>query len=210
MNYLENVRSDYIGTLKQHEPYWYWEKYYKDKFVFSIVQNPFKRAVTIWKYRTMLVDAFGDIMGTTAETIKKIKRIPFENWYKDQNYEEMNDVAQLINATMMTHIVAGDGLYENEIDESLSKLHWHFQSPQSHFLKDKDGNLAVNFFKIEEGFSPIELKIKVKINRVLNRQPPYDFRLYYKKKSIELIRELYYEDFINFNYPLDFPSDKHN
>lgn len=38
------------GYLYMHNPYSYWEDHIPDRWVFSLVRNPFSRAVSLWKF----------------------------------------------------------------------------------------------------------------------------------------------------------------
>lgn len=61
-NYIQTENSDIIGEM-MHNPYVYWKNILKDRWVFSIIRNPFSRAVSLWKYCNEKRPAFRENFG---------------------------------------------------------------------------------------------------------------------------------------------------
>jgi hypothetical protein len=157
--YEENIN----GWLKMHQPYWYWEEIIpelKDRWVFSTVRNPYKRAVSLWKYTTQDMQEYANYL----------KGVSFKNFW-DLN---IKDIAPL--------------------------LKYNIRSTQCEFLSSIEGDMVPNIFRIEDQLDGIEKNLEININQKLNMARTYNYKTYYNKESLELINDIFEEDFLQFGY----------
>jgi hypothetical protein len=154
-----------VGYVYMHNPYSYWEYALQNKWVFSIVRNPFSRAVSLWKFCNE----------------KK------ENFKKKFGYVEFYD------------------FYINTSLKTLEGLTWGLHTPQHDFIKNKNGEIAVDVFKMENELHLLEEKLNFRfINTRYNSFEKYDYKTIYKdNKNKRIVQEMYESDFVAFNYDID-------
>lgn len=76
--------NDKITTETMHNPYLYWSDIIKGLWIFSIVRNPFSRAVSLWKYCNEQRPAFQENFGYhdfyKFYTSKELKQWKGKTW----------------------------------------------------------------------------------------------------------------------------------
>lgn len=77
-------------------------------------------------------------------------------------------------------------------------------STQSYYLKDKNNNMALNKIYRFENLKELEKDLNITLPKInIGKYSTEDYKNAYTKENISLVQEIYYEDFINFNYALD-------
>jgi hypothetical protein len=78
------------------------------------------------------------------------------------------------------------------------------KSTQSWFLRDKDNNISVNKIYKFENLQELENDLNIVLPKHnVGKYSEDDYKNAYNDKTISLVQEIYKEDFINFNYPID-------
>lgn len=160
---VKPYEEDIGGRLRMYQPYWYWEELIPDlnnRWVFSTVRNPYKRAVSLWKYTTQDMQDYANYF----------KGVSFKNFW-DLN---IKDLAPL--------------------------LRYNIRSTQCEFLSSIEGDLVPNIFRIEDQLNAIEKKLEINITKKLNVSKSYNYKTYYNKDSLDLINDIFEEDFLQFGY----------
>lgn len=157
--YEENI----TGWLRMHQPYWYWEELIPDlsnRWVFSTVRNPYKRAVSLWKYTTQ-------------------DREPYASYFKGVSFKNF---------------------WNLDIKDLAPLLRYNIRSTQCEFLSSIEGDLVPNIFRIEDQLNGIERKLEIDITKRLNVSKSYNYKTYYNKDSLDIINDIFEEDFLQFGY----------
>jgi hypothetical protein len=160
---VKPYEEDISGRLRMYQPYWYWEELIPDlsnRWVFSTVRNPYKRAVSLWKYTTQDMQDYANYL----------KGVSFKNFW-DLN---IKDLAPL--------------------------LKYNIRSTQCEFLSSIEGDLVPNIFRIEDQLNGIERKLEIDITKRLNVSKSYNYKTYYNKDSLDIINDVFEEDFRQFGY----------
>tara|TARA_Y100000589_G_C26878817_1_gene517132 strand:- start:183 stop:689 length:507 start_codon:yes stop_codon:yes gene_type:complete len=149
-------------------------------FKFCIVRNPFDRIVSL--YFNFLCNRQG---GTEILRYSKFRRFYKSIFWKSN--KDFNLFCQL--------------LYESEF----WKKEVHFR-PQYEYLLNKNGQLSIDFIgrfeNLENDFYRISkiLDINTKLIHINQSKRLKDYRKYFNKESIEIIKKLYKIDIETFGY----------
>jgi hypothetical protein len=89
--------------------------------------------------------------------------------------------------------------------EGLDGLNWTPHLSQFDFLKNKKGELSVDFYKMETDLADVEKKLNFRFSHTeYNKLEPYDYKeIYQDKKNKQLIQEKFELDFRTFGYDID-------
>ena len=79
-------------------------------------------------------------------------------------------------------------------------LRYNIRSTQCEFLSSIEGDLVPNIFRIEDQLNVIEKKLEINITKRLNVSKSYNYKTYYNKDSLDLINDIFEEDFLQFGY----------
>ncbi|USD41282.1 sulfotransferase family 2 domain-containing protein [Vibrio sp. SCSIO 43135] len=144
---------------------------FREYFKFSVVRDPVTRIISTYYYIKK------------RDSIKFDKHHPF---YFISKYDTLNDFVQ------------------GGLTESLVREHYFFWS-QSYYLSDKNGNIAVDYFakmeNLDEDFNYILKKINIdKELRKRNAGNNKENKEILTPKSIEVIYNLYKDDYVNFKF----------
>lgn len=156
-------QSDFPNPLRMYQPYWYWEEIVpdlKNRWVFSTVRDPYKRAISLWKYATQ-------------------DRPEFSNFLKGISFKNFWDV---------------------NVNQLAPTLRFNVRSTQCEHLSSVEGDLVPNIFRMEDQLNKIEQKLNIKIEQKLNVSKSYNYKTYYNKETVDLINDIFEEDFVQFGY----------
>jgi hypothetical protein len=176
MNFKINALKDFkdvikpyedndVGYVYMHNPYSYWEYAIKNKWAFSIVRNPFSRAVSLWKFCNE-------------------KRKPFRQMFGYLDFYEF---------------------YTNSSLKTIEDLTWGLHTPQYDFLKNKNNELKVDFYKMENELHLLEEKLNFRFTGTRhNSLEQYDYKeIYQDNVNKQIVQELFEIDFITFGYDIN-------
>lgn len=155
--------DDIGGWVRMHQPYWYWEEQIPDlnsRWVFSTVRDPYKRAVSLWKFVTQ-------------------DREPYVTYFKGVSFKKF---------------------WDSDIASLAPNLRYNIRSTQCEFLSNIDGDLIPNIFRLEDQMSNLEKKLGFAIDQRLNVSKIYNYKTYYNKETVEMINEIFKEDFLQLGY----------
>ena len=155
--------DDLPGWLKMHQPYWYWEEQIPDlnsKWIFSTVRDPYKRAVSLWKYVTQ-------------------DREPYVTYFKGVSFKRF---------------------WDTDSANLAPNLRYNIRSTQCEFLSGIEGDMVPNIFRLEDQLGNLEKKLGFAIDQRLNVSKIYNYKTYYNKETVEIVNEIFKEDFLQFGY----------
>lgn len=192
---LKNASVDsFTGFGYTHTPYLEVQSEQTKKlFKFSFCRNPYDRIVSAFfslkrGHNFKLYDSFDDFI---------LHNFKNEKGNIDINFSKTNQNT----CSYVRRSLVDNSLHFND-----------FFKTQSYFLKDKNGTINFNFVGKVESFEKDFATLTTMINisnvklKPLNQNPNQDtnYIKYFdgpnKKEKIEIVNELYHEDFVNFDY----------
>ena len=171
--------------LRNHQPIFILEKYndLSDFFVFTVVRNPFKRAYSYYQHykriRSISLNGVPQEIPTFSQFLLDIQ---------SQN-QTVDDLKHL---------------------DSISAFEKGTTTPfvpftQSFYLFDSNGNMRMDKIYRHENMAELESDFDVKLSKLNTGN--YKESMYYEDytpRMIDLVREIYAEDFTNFGYSTEF------
>jgi hypothetical protein len=109
---------------------------------------------------------------------------------------------QFLNLVKINKNIFDSNVFKKPMISSADTLYF----TQSFFLENSKGLIDINRIYYFEKPEEIENDFNIKLN-LKKHEPLYyetDFYAAYTKEAIDIVKEIYYEDFINFNYSFDF------
>jgi len=165
-------------------------KYLDNYHVFSVIRNPYMRALSIWQYNTKI--NYNIIKSDSNDGLAK-------TWAKQSLIFDFNDFCKQYFAVGLPR-----------------SLTTHYEIPQFHYLRDFDFKLPKNLhlLSLERINTDIETlsrlsrkKLQVyDVNKSKYKKDPIE---YYSQKSIEIIQAIFHDDFEMLGYSRDL-KDLHN
>mgnify|MGYP001157014909 CR=1 FL=1 len=175
-----SVSKSIYGENKGHTKLLHYQRYDEERFdryyKFAFVRNPWDRFVSAFYY------------------LKKGGRNQQDKSWAAKylmNGESLNGFIERIN---------GDKNFRRDV-----LIHQHFE-PQINYLKDKSGNLNIDFIgrfeNLNDDFQKIanHLQISAKLKEININKEKDHYKTYYNDKTKEIIERLYAEDIIKLNY----------
>lgn len=177
---LTNVTHDqYFYTNNEystHDPIFILQKYNNldDYHIFSVVRNPFTRAYSLYKELV--------VMGYKRFNIK---------------FETFEQVLEFIRTK--NHPIASNILGY----QSTASTYLVFN--QSFFLYDSKGKLRIDKLYSFENLNELEQDFQIQLPKLrFSNYTKDDYYNAYNQTNIDLVKHIYLEDFINFNYSMEF------
>jgi len=186
--------ENFTGFQYTHTPYSEIESHQtKNLFKFSFCRNPYDRLVSAFfclkrDHNFKLYDSFDDFVLHNFKNEKGNININFSKTNRN-------------TCSYVRRSLVDNSLHFND-----------FFKTQSYFVKDKNGTINFDFVGKVESFEKDFATLTTMINisdvklKPLNQNPNQDTKYikYFdgpnKKEKIEIVNELYHEDFVNFDY----------
>lgn len=132
---IKPYRDNHLGYKVMHNPYTYWEDKIKNKWCFTIVRNPYDRAVSMWLY-------FSEV----KEATENFKNKSLYEFYKTLT-DNIAEVQWSVTSTQKSFIENKQGTVmcdffkmESQLNELESKLGFQFTHTAHNSRKPYDSN----------------------------------------------------------------------
>lgn len=145
-----------------------------------------------------------------------VSRNPYTRVYSlYKHYSARSETIKMNFQSFLSMLLDKKHLYdESHFTSTIPHFRYFIHYTQSFFVKDSTNKIAVDKIYRQENIAELESDFQISLPKLnAPKYFPGEFKQSYTPKAIELVQQIYHEDFINFNYSLDFnevlPNELH-